>query len=198
MSADGPPQWINLWLHNDYWLYSTEALAWAVAVDNSNLHRLRAELSRRGDGNAQQAMEQYISRHVPGPEAALRGIGSRFDWHLYAYRMFPVRFADGTESPYPIRGDGIQPLPPDYLKLGLDVVSRERDLEFCYSPLNCNGWHQQVAVNRYGLLDQLDAAFQLACHWSAGKYNTDGSYVGPAEPGPYFIVEVFRKAFGIA
>ena len=37
-----PTDWINLWLHNDFWVYSTEARAWA-AVDNANLHGFRDE-----------------------------------------------------------------------------------------------------------------------------------------------------------
>ena len=45
MNWDGPPDWINLWLHNGLWIYSTEARAWAAAVDNTNLHRLRADVS---------------------------------------------------------------------------------------------------------------------------------------------------------
>ena len=196
MSANGPPDWIKLWLHNDFWLYSTEARAWAAAVDNSNLHRLRAELSRHWDGtpgSVERGMDQYIACHVPLPGASLQSVGRRFDWQLYAYRMLPVRFADGKEAPYAIREEGVQPLPADYLRLGLDVVSRERELEFCYSPLDCNGWYQKVAVNGYCLLDQLETAFELARHWSVGKYDANGSYIGPAEPGPYSIVEVWRK-----
>ena len=199
MSANGPPDWTELWLHNDFWLYSTEARAWAAAVDNSNLHRLRAELSRCWDGtpgSVESGMDQYIACHVLLPGSSLQCVGRRFDWHLYAYRMFPVRFADGKEAPYTIQGEGIQPLPADYLRLGLDVLSQEIDLQFCYSPLDCNGWYQDVAVNGYCLLDQLETAFELACHWSDGKYDANGSYSGPAEPGPYSIVEVWRKRGG--
>ena len=200
-NAIAPPDWINLWLHNDYWVFSTEARAWAAAVDNANLHRLRADLPRRRDGkpgSIEAGMDDYIARHVPVPDAAAPSAGRRFEWWLFAYRMFPLRFADGVEAPYPIRAEGVQPLPADYDYLGLDVVSRERDLEFCHSPLDCNGWYTKVAVNRFCLLDELETALQLARHWSNGKFDEKGSYVGPAEPGPYFIVEVFRKRFETA
>jgi hypothetical protein len=47
--------------------------------------------------------------------------------------------------------------------------------------------------NRYCLLDKLETAFQLARDWSSGNYDANGSYIGPAEHGLYFVVEVFRK-----
>jgi hypothetical protein len=162
--SNGPPDWINQWRHNDLWVYSTEARAWAAAVNNANLHRFRAELSRHWDGkpgSVEIAIDDYIARHVPPPGASLLPAESRINWRLYAYRMFPMRVANGIEVPYEIRGDGVQPLPADYTWLGLDIVSRERDLEFCYSPLDCNGWCNQVAVNRYCLVDQPEIAFQL-------------------------------------
>ena len=168
-NAIAPPDWISLWLHNDYWVYNTEARAWAAAVDNANLLCLRAELTKRWDGkpgSVEEAMDQYIARHVPLPGPATLAEGRRFEWWVFAYRMFPVRFADGAEARYPICADGVQPLPADYLYLGLDVVSRERDLAFCHSPLDCNGWYSKVAVNRFCLLDELETAFQLARHWS--------------------------------
>jgi hypothetical protein len=59
--------------------------------------------------------------------------------------------------------------------------------------LLCKAVSDTVTVNRYCLLDCFETAVQLARHWSTGKYNTDGAYVGPAEPGPYFIIEVLRK-----
>jgi hypothetical protein len=197
MGYDGPPKWIDLWLHNhEFWLYDTEMRAWAAAVANANLHGLHAELSRKWDGipgSIEAAMDEYIARHVPPPATSYPWADSRSQWHLYAYRMFPVRFADGTEAPHHLVASGVQPLPADYEHLGLDVVSRERDLEFSYSPLDCNGWYAKVAVNRHCLVDDWETARSLALHWSQGKFNEKGNYIGPAEPGPYYIVEVFRK-----
>ncbi len=57
-------------------------------------------------------------------------------------------------------------MPADYNNLGLDVVSRERALEFNYSPLDCNGWYGEVTVNRRCLLDDLEPALRLARHCS--------------------------------
>jgi len=64
---------------------------------------------------------------------------------------------------------------------------------FEHSPLWCNGWWSKVAVNRYCLLDEVEEAFRLARHFSDGHQEKPGSYVGPAEPGPYFVVEVLRR-----
>ena len=189
---------LDLWLHNpDFWLYDTEMRAWAAAVDNANLHRLRAKLSRQWDGipgSIEAAMVEYITRHVPPPATSHPWPDPRFPWHLYAYRMFPLRFANGIEHPWPVDIDGVQPLPADYDFLGLDVVSQEQDSQFRHSPLDCNGWYQAVPVNRYCLLDDWEVARQLALHWSQDQFDEKGSYLGPAEPGPYSIVEVWRKA----
>jgi hypothetical protein len=73
--------------------------------------------------------------------------------------MFPLGFANGKEAVYPIHADGVQPQPADYLYLGLDVVSREREVNFCHSPLDCNGYYCDVAFNRYCLLEQFETAF---------------------------------------
>ena len=199
MNDGAPERWVDLWLHNRLWVYSTEAQAWGVAVDNDNLRRVYHETANRRDGvcgSVQRIMDEHIARHVPPPEVSFSTENSRFHWDLFAYRMFPVRIAEGVEKHYEIDPGGlepVQPLPEDYVWLGLDLVNRECDNLFECSPLNCNGWYSRVPVNRYCLLDQFEMARQLACHWSKGEYREDGGYVGPAEPGPYFIVEVLRK-----
>jgi hypothetical protein len=197
---DGTPQdWVELWLHNALWLYSTEAQAWGAAVDTANLRRIFTEESRRWDGvrgSVQRIMHQHIACHVPSPKASCSPTDPRFNWQLHAYRMFPIRFANGAEESYEVEpGDlePVQPLPGDYVSLGLDVVSRHCENMFECSPLNCNGHYDTVTVNRYCLLDQFENAVQLARYWSGGKYNAELAFVGPAEPGPYFIIEVLRK-----
>lgn len=197
MNHDGPKDWVNLYLHDyEFWLYGTEHRAWAAAVDNANLHRLRVELTSQWNGilgSVEIAMDEYIARHVPPPGPSNIWSEPRFQWHLYAYRMFPLRFANGIEELRPVDISGVQPMPADYEYLGMDVVSREQDLEFCYSPLDCNGWYEKVAVNRYCLLDEWKTARRLALYWSQDNFDEKGSFIGPAEPGPYYIVEVFRK-----
>jgi hypothetical protein len=199
MREGTPPDWVELWLHNALWVYSIEAQAWAAAVDTGNLRRIFTEESRCWDGvrgSVQRIMDEYITRHVPSPETSFSTTDPRFHWQLYAYRMYPVRFAEGKEEPFKVEPDDLQSveaLPGDYEKLGFDLVNRCCGNLFECSPLNCNGHYDTVTVNRYCLLDQLETAIQLARHWSSGTYDANRAYVGPAEPGPYFIIEVLRK-----
>ena len=199
MSEGAPPEWGELWLHNELWLYSTELQAWGAAVDTENLRRIYTEESGRWDGvrgSVQRAMDRYIAQHVPSPEGSFSPKDPRFNWHLYAYRMVPICFANGVEEPFEIPEDDldpVEPLPDGYVPLGWDVVNRECGNMFECSPLNCNGHYTTVAVNRYCLLDEFETAAQLARHWPNGHYDAQRGYIGPAEPGPYFIVEVCRK-----
>lgn len=199
MNDGAPPNWTELWLHNGMWLYSTELQAWGAAVDTENLRRIYNEESRRWDGipgSVQKLLQEYVERHVPSLASSFSPKEPRFNWLVYAYRMYPVRFVNGTEEPFEIPEDEIQPvepLPHGYVSLGLDLVNRTCGNMFECSPLNCNGHYDKVPVNRCCLVDRIDLAFDLARHWSTGTYRADRSYVGPAEPGPYFIVEVLRK-----
>lgn len=202
MNEGAPPDWVELWLHNALWVYSTEAQAWGAAVDTENLRRIFIEESSRWDGvrgSVQRIMDEYIARHVPSPEASFSADDARFHWHLYAYRMVPIRFANGADEPFEIPEDDFhpaEPLPDSYVSLGLDLANRTCGNKFECSPLNCNGHYDTVTVNRHCLLDDLALATQLARHWSNGKFDAQGSYIGPAEPGPFFIIEVLRKRLG--
>lgn len=199
MNDGAPPQWIDLWLHNALWVYSSEALAWAAAIDTENLRRIFTEESARWNGvrgSVQRIMGNYVVRHVPPPRDSFSTTDPRFHWDLYAYRMYPVRFADGTEEPFPVDPgdfDPVEPLAEDYDRLGLDVVNRCCGNMFECSPLDCNGHYSTVTVNRHCLLDELDFAMLLARHWSGRGCDAKNAHLGAAEPGPYFVIEVLRK-----
>jgi hypothetical protein len=51
------------------------------------------------------------------------------------------------------------------------------------SPLSCNYLAPFFPVNRYGLLDAIDAAFQIAQTFGREE----------PEPGPFVIIEVLRR-----
>ena len=106
---------------------------------------------------------------------------SRYD--LFAYRLFPYEWEEGIQVPFQIPPLKIQTLPPTFERLGCDIVSRTMGNAFEHSPLSCNGWVDRVAVNRCCLVDAPQIAFQLAVQFEAGC----------AEPGPYFVVEVWRE-----
>jgi hypothetical protein len=101
---------------------------------------------------------------------------------IFAYRLFPQRYEDGLASPFAITPVSPRPLGSTFRSLGFDVVSKSASHYFECSPLSCNSLAGEVPVNRYCLIESLDVAVGLAIRAS----------VGDAEPGPYYILEVFR------
>ena len=117
---------------------------------------------------------------------------------VFALRLIPAVFAESL-SPTLYTADeyfnslaSLPSLPdePDlsaFERIGFDVNAKTpRENSVCWgwscSPLSCNGMHQEFAVNRYCLIDQLDDAVKVAQSFSQTE----------PEPGPYVIVEVFR------
>jgi hypothetical protein len=119
------------------------------------------------------------------PELALSVVpdAARGEFDLYAYQMFPVQFTDGPQEAFEIPQLHVEPLPSSFERLGFDIVSRSYGNTFECSPLSCNHMAEQVAVSRYCLVDDADSAFRLAAEFEAGG----------CEPGPYFVVEVWRQ-----
>ncbi|MGV3771299.1 MAG: hypothetical protein ACO1QB_00255 [Verrucomicrobiales bacterium] len=105
------------------------------------------------------------------------------EFDLYAYKMFPSKFAEGKEIPFALPLLPVTPLPKSFQLLGYDSVSRSYDNVFECSPLSCNHIAERVLVNRYCLLEDFQTAKRLAAEFS----------IGGAEPGPYFVVEVWRQ-----
>ena len=114
-------------------------------------------------------------------------------YRLYGYRLLPTLFHEsGVETEHPLPKLTAVPLPDGFSRLGYDAVVRdvgktEGDLNFpsgfgC-SPLCCNGMAEECPVNRYCLVDDLDAAIAMARDFA----------VGNCEPGPYCVVEVWRR-----
>ena len=123
------------------------------------------------------------------PELALEvvPVERRSACDLYAYRMFPVRFVESRREPFTIPEVHPVPLDATFLQLGYDLVSRTQDNCFEHSPLSCNDLASEVAVNRHCLLDEAHTAFALAATLEVPGQPLRG------EPGPYFIVEVWRR-----
>ncbi len=110
----------------------------------------------------------------------------RDEFDLYAYKLFPLKFDRGTRQSFEIPLLDVQPLPASFERLGYDVVSRCSDAAFECSPLSCNQMAQHVPVTRHCLLEDSEAAFRLAAECEV---------IG-CEPGPYYVVEVWRQARG--
>ncbi len=102
---------------------------------------------------------------------------------LYAYRMFPCQFVEGKQEVFEIPGLQVASLPEDFKSLGWDSVSRSMNNKFECSPLSCNYLATEIVTNEFCLLNNACLALQTAKDFSLSK----------PEPGPYFVLEVFRK-----
>jgi hypothetical protein len=108
---------------------------------------------------------------------------ARSEFELYAYKMFPAEFLQGQPQPFAIPPLKVAPMPPAFERLGFDAVSRSCGSSFECSPLSCNHMAGQVGTNRYCLVEDFDRALRLPSKFEAEK----------CEPGPYYIVEVWRQ-----
>lgn len=70
-----------------------------------------------------------------------------------------------------------------FVFLGLDLVSRSTDSHFECSALSCNHGADDFPVNRFCLMDDSAAAYDACLTVSKGAY----------EPGPYHLLEVYRR-----
>lgn len=122
---------------------------------------------------------------TPELAAAMTGT-SQVQFEIYAFQQYPIRLENGTIIEEPVKISRATPLPSDYEFLGYDAVSRSCDTNFECSPLSCNHAAGKMPVNSRCLFDTLDEAIAGAKAFSSG----------PWEPGPYYVVEVYRKKTG--
>jgi hypothetical protein len=191
-----PKDWIDIWLHNEFWVFNTELMAWAVATQTENLLTWFKQLAEQWDGvpgSVQARMEAFIRRHVPPPGTCAEWESTLPRWELYAYRLFPALFVKGQPQEIRFPAMEVQPLPPDYERLGCDPVSvsaataGEAGLgsHLSHSSLSpwCNGACYTIPVNRFCMIDTPEEGLRLAQEFSDGR----------GEPEPYVLVEVWRK-----
>ncbi|GDY19546.1 hypothetical protein LBMAG56_08910 [Verrucomicrobiota bacterium] len=144
--------WLNVWKHNEMWLYDSPDLATDV---------------------------------VPAEKLAACDV--------YAYRLYPVRFVQGCRKLFTIPMVKPSALNSGFERFGYDLFSRTFEkISDCSplfecSPLSCNNLAAEVPTNRYCLLDTAEEAFSLAPTLEVPGQPPRG------EPGPYFIVEVWRQ-----
>ena len=115
------------------------------------------------------------------------------DYDLYAFAVSSTRYRDGQSEPVDVKTafgtytdspSEPQPLPGTFFSLGFDAVSNSQSGYFECSPLSCNKMAEEIAVNRYCLLDEPEQAAEAARRFS----------VEHPEPGVYYVVQVFRAA----
>lgn len=129
-------------------------------------------------------------------DAALATIpaGERDHYAVFAYRLVPyVRNEPGRSvsvNPETLFDERLPALPGKhdigtYVSLGYDVVSiSETTLGLECSPLSCNAMAQEIVVNHYCLLDDLETALVVAQRFDQEQ----------PEPGDYVVVEVLVRA----
>jgi hypothetical protein len=109
-------------------------------------------------------------------------------YEVFAYRLLLSEFDDGGRRD--VAGAPFGQLAhvelTDWASIGFDIVAdcSSQSIAGCCSPLTCNGLIDRVATNDWGLLGTLQQAVDLAEALGQGRL--------PAEPGPYFVLEVLR------
>lgn len=110
---------------------------------------------------------------------------------LFAYRALPIRFDDEDSTPW-LPAEEWPDLSADadlsaYKAIGYDIVNSScgAEVEFECSPLSCNSIADQHAVNRHCLVDDVEAAMELARVFAGERL--------PVEPGSYFVIEVLQR-----
>lgn len=121
------------------------------------------------------------------PEAGVEVLGANYaDFIMLAYKLFPVQFDGGKLRSLEVISAARDEL-TDFEFLGYDIVSRSAETNFEHSPLSCNNGCDEIPVNKHCLIDGLETAWATAESISAESKN------GSWEPGPYCLVEVYRR-----
>ena len=117
---------------------------------------------------------------------------SKPEFKLFAYRILSLLF-DTSGIEQPVRIDQLfrtdmpdlprESTPIPFKRIGYDIVERDAVmgmLEFGCSPLSCNGMAEEIPVNDFCLIDDIETALAAARRFG----------IEQPEPGPYVIVEV--------
>ncbi len=103
------------------------------------------------------------------------------DFHLFAYRLLPIRYSKEGEVPFLVETPEIESLPQDFISMGFDVATKHFGPFFECSPLSCNALANETSVNQFCLLPTVEKAIDFARFCVRD---------GKVEPGPYYVVEV--------
>lgn len=180
----------EIWVPTPEWGGAWGAHVQEIASVSSCLSSRAPNWRDRWDFNRSTCWDNEGLAWASGPDPSLPH--SR----LFCYRLLPILFG-ATGEPATVSVDDLFPvslpdLPdePDlaaYQSIGYDVVQSHPPklaiLGFGCSPLSCNGMAENIAVNRYCLLDELDNALAIAKSFGAEQ----------PEPGPYVVIEVLRS-----
>jgi hypothetical protein len=106
------------------------------------------------------------------------------EYNIYAYKLYPIKIDKGNITSEKVVSEKVEPLSKEFNLLGYDAVNKTQDYgEFECSPLSCNYGLEIMKTNKYCLFETFENAFEGAKKFSEGL----------GEPGPYYILEVYRK-----
>lgn len=106
------------------------------------------------------------------------------DYDIYAFKLYPFIVDMGNIVDKEVLPGSVKSLTEDFEFLGYDVVNKTQDYgEFECSPLSCNSGYEDFKVNQYCLFNTFEGAL------AGGKIFSEGNW----EPGPYYIIEVYRQ-----
>jgi hypothetical protein len=117
------------------------------------------------------------------------------DFTLFAYKIIPIVFGDEGEqlafdeeekTTVSAASENVDPLTSNYDFLGYDCACNDTSWMysgFQCSPLSCNAMADEIETNRHCLVDDLDRALTIASQFGREQ----------PSPGPYYVIEVWRK-----
>ena len=119
--------------------------------------------------------------------AAQKTIGpERSGFEMYAYRVYPLTFADGEAAAWQVPSQVTLDL-SRFEFLGFDFANKTVGVSnFECSPLSCNSGAKEFSVNKHCLMEGLTDAYKACAAVSKGDY----------EPGPYHLFQVYRRRPG--
>ena len=134
-------------------------------------------------------------------EAAINSIvepENSSDFEIFAYKIFTIAFNEEATEILLTKQEtktieaakaASNSVPLDYEFQGYDCIVWSDYGGFGCSPLSCNSMAEEINVNSRCLLDTLESAIETMKHFEKKKERPEDE----VEPGPYFIVEVWRK-----
>jgi hypothetical protein len=126
--------------------------------------------------------ECFLYDSVATAKAIPKKLNDQDEYDIYAFKKYPLRIENGESMDWDIPSVSPEPLSDNFEFLGYDAVSMNTGTEFECSPLSCNGGAETMKVNRFCLFETFEEALWGAKEFSKGNW----------EPGPYYIVEVYR------
>ena len=156
---------------------------WLCAPQVQDVYSVSACVSEAPDGWVERWLHNDLGLYNTGEQALSVIPPGAPPMKLFAYKLSSVRYDEGRPEEWPWPSVSPEPLPDSFRSFGFDVVSKTGDdvLGFECSPLSCNGLASEWHANAHCLLDTLEQALEAARQFS----------VSGAEPGEYYIAEVF-------